>query len=164
MNTVFHAPLLARVKRAVKASVALLLVAGLAFPAHAADEPHAVTHALGTTTVQPNPQRIITLGWSGEDVVIALGEVPVAMPRYTFFDSGMFPWVEEKLDGQRPELLSGESGDSKVAVRSWVKSKPSRVSSRSRLTSWVGSICDLTVVCVVESAVIERTVQSGVSS
>lgn len=108
MTTVFHAPLLARVKRAAKASAALLLVAGLAFPAHAADEPHAITHALGTTTVQPNPERIITLGWSGEDVVIALGEVPVAMPRYTFFDSGMFPWVEEKLDSQKPDLLSGD--------------------------------------------------------
>lgn len=76
--------------------------------ASAAEQGHAVTHALGTTVVPPHPERIVTLGWSGEDVVIALGQIPVAMTKYGSFASGMFPWVQDRLDGQHPVLMSGD--------------------------------------------------------
>ena len=53
--------------------------------------PRIVEHAFGATTIPGPPERIVTLGWSGEDAVLALGMVLVGMPRYRFFESGMFP-------------------------------------------------------------------------
>ncbi|MGO1164346.1 iron-siderophore ABC transporter substrate-binding protein [Brucella sp. C7-11G] len=75
-----------------------------------------VPHALGTTDVPPSPQRVITLGWSGEDVTLALGTVPVAMTRYGSFPSGMFPWDEAKLNGERPLLLIGDLNYEAIAA------------------------------------------------
>lgn len=93
-----------------KAAVVLLaaLFAGMA-PAYSDDDfPRHVVHALGTTVVPEAPERIVTLGWSSEDAVIALGKVPVGMPRYRFFDSGIFPWNEERMAGARPFLFVGD--------------------------------------------------------
>ncbi|WP_425645294.1 iron-siderophore ABC transporter substrate-binding protein [Agrobacterium leguminum] len=73
--------------------------------AEMASFPVRVSHALGTTTIARQPERIVTLGWSSEDIVLALGMVPVAMPRRKFFTSGIFPWNEPFLHSARPQLL-----------------------------------------------------------
>lgn len=73
--------------------------------------PVTITHALGKTTIAREPQRIVTLGWAGEDIVVALGRIPVGMPKRLFFESGIFPWVEERLGGQRPTLLDSNLTD-----------------------------------------------------
>ncbi len=78
--------------------------------------PVTVRHALGETTITRSPVRVITLGWSGEDVVIALGQVPVAMPRYRFFDSGIFPWNEVRVGSSKPALLDGAIDFEKIAA------------------------------------------------
>lgn len=70
--------------------------------------PRTVQHALGTTPIPSDPERIVTLGWSSEDAVLALGKIPVGMPRYRFFASGIFPWNEERLAGARPYLFEGD--------------------------------------------------------
>lgn len=67
--------------------------------------PVVVKHALGSTVIEKSPKRIITIGWSGEDSVLALGITPIAMPRYTTFPSGIFPWNEGKLSAT-PTLLN----------------------------------------------------------
>lgn len=67
--------------------------------------PVVVKHALGSTVVNAFPKRVVTIGWSGEDSLLALGVTPLAMPRYGSFKSGIFPWNEEKLSG-KPTLLS----------------------------------------------------------
>ncbi|QRM54359.1 iron-siderophore ABC transporter substrate-binding protein [Sinorhizobium sp. BG8] len=92
----------------------LLAVSLWASGATAADDgvfPVTVEHALGSTTIETAPQRIVTLGWNAEDIVLALGEVPIAMPRYSFFESGIFPWNEERLSGSSPVLLAGRNVD-----------------------------------------------------
>lgn len=73
--------------------------------------PVTIEHALGKTTISSEPQRIVTLGWNAEDVVLALGKYPIAMPRYSFFPSGIFPWDEEKLQSRKPLLLEGRAVD-----------------------------------------------------
>lgn len=70
--------------------------------------PVIIDHAFGTTTVSKAPERVVTLGWSGEDAVIALGTVPVGMPYYRFFKSGIFPWSEERLGKEAPVLFRGD--------------------------------------------------------
>ncbi|SEQ57185.1 iron complex transport system substrate-binding protein [Devosia sp. YR412] len=79
----------------------LLLAVTLAFTtaAHAQDFPVTISHAHGETTIPAEPQRIVTWGWSNEDVVIALGKIPVGMPfqSYGGGENGVHEWVEEAL-------------------------------------------------------------------
>lgn len=67
--------------------------------AFAQEFPVTIEHAHGETTIPAEPQRIVTWGWSNEDVVIALGKVPVGMPfqSYGGGDNGIHEWVEEAL-------------------------------------------------------------------
>lgn len=78
--------------------------------------PRHIPHALGTTALSKEPERIVTLGWSSEDAVLALGKIPVGMPRYRFFESGIFPWNEERLGGTRPHLLDGATDYEAIAA------------------------------------------------
>lgn len=76
--------------------------------AEQASFPIAIEHRLGTTTIPAEPQRIVTLGWNGEDAVLSLGMKPIAMTRYGGFPSGIFPWNEKRIETARPQLLSGD--------------------------------------------------------
>lgn len=78
--------------------------------------PLTVEHKLAETTIADDPQRIVTLGWSGEDAVLALGKTPVAMTKYGAFADGMFPWVKEKISGNPPVLLSGDLDYEQIAA------------------------------------------------
>ncbi len=63
--------------------------------------PVTIKHAWGTTTIQEAPSRIATSGWSGQDAVLALGVVPVGMPKANYGDvdnDGYLPWVKSALD------------------------------------------------------------------
>lgn len=73
--------------------------------------PRVVQHALGEARIAAIPKRIVTIGWSGEDAVLALGTVPVGMTEYKFFPSGIFPWNETAIGDERPALLSDSSID-----------------------------------------------------
>ncbi|GAB79430.1 iron complex transport system substrate-binding protein [Austwickia chelonae] len=58
-----------------------------------------IDHALGTTTIEKAPQRIVTVGWSDHDVVAALGQAPVGATKVTWGgnDKGSTPWFDAKL-------------------------------------------------------------------
>lgn len=70
--------------------------------------PATVAHAYGETVIDAEPERIVTIGWSGQDAVLALGKVPVAAERFT--GSGIvddiLPWNTELFAGTTPELLT----------------------------------------------------------
>jgi iron complex transport system substrate-binding protein len=96
--------------RFVSAFAAVLTVTTVA--AEAQEFPVTITHSFGETTIPAEPMRIVTLGWSAQDTVLALGKVPVAVPTNSYGgdDSGGFlPWTleaVEALGGPTPELLS----------------------------------------------------------
>lgn len=50
----------------------------------AATFPVTVEHALGKTTIEEEPTKIATLGWSDHDIVAALGVKPVGAPEITW--------------------------------------------------------------------------------
>jgi iron complex transport system substrate-binding protein len=62
--------------------------------------PVRITHALGTTTVDAAPARVVTWGWGSADAAIALGTIPVAMPfqAYGGDAQGVLPWIADALD------------------------------------------------------------------
>ncbi|QQR40882.1 iron-siderophore ABC transporter substrate-binding protein [Devosia rhizoryzae] len=78
--------------------VAASFVAGAAI---AQDYPLTIEHALGTTTIEAKPERIVTVNWANHEVPLALGVVPVGMAFANFGDDdtdGLLPWVKERLD------------------------------------------------------------------
>lgn len=74
----------------------------------AAGEPVTISHKFGETKVPANPQRVVTVGWTDQDYVLALGVVPVATR--AFFDNyNDFPWVKKETDGKGVPTMAGDS-------------------------------------------------------
>ncbi|TDC49434.1 iron-siderophore ABC transporter substrate-binding protein [Jiangella ureilytica] len=76
--------------------------------------PVTIEHALGSTTIEAAPERVATWGPSGQDVAVALGVTPVAMPviDYGGDDEGVLPWVREEIgDGDLPALVPNVAGE-----------------------------------------------------
>ncbi|WP_348788293.1 iron-siderophore ABC transporter substrate-binding protein [Leifsonia sp. NPDC080035] len=89
--------------------------------------PVTVDSALGSTKIDAKPERVATWGWGAQDIVLALGIVPVAMPKFTYGGdkNGVLPWDAEKiteLGGKTPQLLNADSGE--VPFEEFVKAKP----------------------------------------
>ncbi|WP_214792299.1 MULTISPECIES: iron-siderophore ABC transporter substrate-binding protein [unclassified Exiguobacterium] len=62
--------------------------------------PITIKHALGETVIDKKPKRVATVGWSNQDVALALDVVPVGFSaaNYGVQDgSGMLPWTADKL-------------------------------------------------------------------
>ncbi len=91
----------------------LLAAAGLAHAkgTTASPVPQTIGHALGQTKIANPPKRIITLGWNSEDIVLALGVIPIAVERRGLFNSGIFPWNEPLMGATKPVLLQPEMLD-----------------------------------------------------
>jgi len=93
------------------AVVAALLVAGCggggAAPASNAPAaggdgafPVTVQHKYGSTTIPAKPVRVVTLGYTDQDAVLALGTVPVATSEWYGDKPGaLYPWAASKLNG-----------------------------------------------------------------
>jgi iron complex transport system substrate-binding protein len=85
----------------------VLAAALLAVPANAADTfPVAIPTAFGDVTIPSKPERVVTWGWSAQDVALDLGVVPVGIPffRYGGKDDGILPWTEEKVAAMGAEM------------------------------------------------------------
>lgn len=62
--------------------------------------PVTIEHAFGETVIEKQPERVATVAFGNQDVVLALGVVPVGFSAANFGvqdDSGMLPWTQEKL-------------------------------------------------------------------
>lgn len=59
--------------------------------------PVTIEHALGETTIEADPERIVTVGWADQDMVVALGEIPVASTRISWGgnDAGSTDWFDQ---------------------------------------------------------------------
>ncbi|MFB6720361.1 iron-siderophore ABC transporter substrate-binding protein [Kribbella sp. NPDC056345] len=109
--------------RAISAAAGVLIATSLLVACSSADDaqpqgtastagfPVTLTNTFGKTVVPAKPQRIITLGWNAQDIVHALGETPVAMPRVTYGPTaaGVTAWDAEWFDPAKTELL--DTGD-----------------------------------------------------
>lgn len=81
--------------------------------------PVTITHAFGETVIPAAPERVLTISWQNQDVVLALGVDPIAIPKVTYGndDKGMYPWFTEALgDKPVPELLDEATGLSFEAI------------------------------------------------
>ncbi|WP_420081966.1 iron-siderophore ABC transporter substrate-binding protein [Streptomyces sp. JL4002] len=88
-------------------------------PAAAGTFPATVEHAFGTTKVAKAPQRVVSVGYTDDQAVLALGIKPVGMvdqypnPPGTSPDiNTQWPWVKDKWGDTRPEVVmnNGDTG------------------------------------------------------
>jgi iron complex transport system substrate-binding protein len=94
---------------------AAVLIAGCASgaaPQAAAPATITVPHKFGETMVPTQPQRVVSLGYTEQDAILAFGVVPVAV-RYAFGprDDAIFPWADAAAGDARPEILPREEID-----------------------------------------------------
>ena len=102
------------VTRTVALSMAALLAVGLvACSSDTPDEeaqasgdwtPITIEHALGTTTIESQPERVATVAWANHEVPLALGVVPVGMAAANFGDDNdevFRPYRIAKAEGCR---------------------------------------------------------------
>lgn len=72
--------------------------------------PVTIEHAYGETTIPSAPERVIALGVTDSDPLIALGTVPVGNSGYQYYETGLGPWALEAAGDA--ELTYIESDDS----------------------------------------------------
>lgn len=80
--------------------------------------PATVTHKFGSATVPAAPQRVVSLGYTDQDAILALGVVPVAIREFTGNKpSATWDWAQDRLQGQQPQVLPvGEVGTEAIAA------------------------------------------------
>jgi iron complex transport system substrate-binding protein len=67
--------------------------------------PVTIEHAFGSTTIEKEPERVATLGWSDHDHALALGVAPVGATKLTWGGntSGSSDWFDAALEEQGAE-------------------------------------------------------------
>ena len=80
--------------------------------AAAAAFPVSIDHKYGTTEVTAAPQRIVVVGLTEQDALLALGVVPVATTKWFGENPGeIWPWAKEKLGTAAvPQTLTDTDG------------------------------------------------------
>jgi iron complex transport system substrate-binding protein len=73
--------------------------------------PLTITHAFGETTIPEPPKRVVSAGFTGQDDLLALGIVPIAVTTW-FGDQpfGAWPWAQPKLGNAKPVVLNLDNG------------------------------------------------------
>jgi iron complex transport system substrate-binding protein len=69
--------------------------------------PATVEHRYGTTEIADAPERIVTVGLSDHDVVLAFGIAPVAVTDwYGDYRGATWPWAQDELGDATPEVMN----------------------------------------------------------
>lgn len=69
--------------------------------------PVTIEHAQGSTTIDAEPQRVVTLGYTDHEPLLALGVEPVGMAEW--WGSGMdesWPWTKDYWKGKTPTYIN----------------------------------------------------------
>jgi iron complex transport system substrate-binding protein len=73
--------------------------------------PAKVEHKYGTTTVPSKPERIVSVGFTEHDTVLALGEKPIATSEwYGEQPYATWPWARDELGSSKPTVLNNGDG------------------------------------------------------
>lgn len=70
-----------------------------------------VTHLFGQTVIKGPPKRVVSAGYTGQDDLLAVGVVPIAITNW-FGEQpfAVWPWAQSKLGAAQPVVLSLENG------------------------------------------------------
>lgn len=90
--------------------IALLTVSGCSGASSSSSAPQGVfpatvTHQYGQTVVEEAPDRVVSLGSTDQDAILALGTVPVAIREFAAGRPAIWPWETARLHGEQPQVL-----------------------------------------------------------
>ena len=72
--------------------------------------PVEIEHAHGVTRIEAPPERVVTVGLTDHDALIALGVVPVGVTDwYGERENALWPWAREALGGAEPPEVVGDA-------------------------------------------------------
>lgn len=78
--------------------------------AETAAYPVTIAHKYGATTLTEFPERIVTVGLTDHDALIALGVVPVGTTEwFNEYPGALWPWASDKLNGAEIPTVLGTS-------------------------------------------------------
>ncbi|UVO13872.1 ABC transporter substrate-binding protein [Mycobacterium sp. SVM_VP21] len=91
-------------------------------PDDGAPGPVTIAHIFGETTVPEPPNRVVCAGYTGQDDLLALGVVPIAVTNW-FGDQpfAVWPWAQRQLGDAKPVVLDLDNG---IAVTQIADLKP----------------------------------------
>jgi iron complex transport system substrate-binding protein len=73
--------------------------------------PAEATHGFGTTVVPKRPERIVIVGLTEQDAVLALGHKPIATTEWYGRQPGaIWPWAREAMGDAKPTVLDASDG------------------------------------------------------
>ena len=71
--------------------------------------PVTVEHKFGTTEIAAEPERVVAVGYTDQDHLLAFGVVPVGVGDFLGgYDWRARPWAQEALGGAEPAVVSGQ--------------------------------------------------------
>ncbi len=74
-------------------------------------KPVTIKHLFGETTITEPPKRVVSAGYTGQDDLLAVGVVPIAV---TYWFGGqpfaVWPWAQPKLGDAKPVVLNLDNG------------------------------------------------------
>lgn len=90
-------------------------------PAQAASDaapfPVTIAHKYGSTEITAPPTRIVTVGLTEQDALLALGITPVGTTEWFGEHPGaIWPWAQEKLTGETPTVVGNGEGPNMEAI------------------------------------------------
>ncbi|MCC9708118.1 iron-siderophore ABC transporter substrate-binding protein [Streptomyces sp. MNU76] len=73
--------------------------------------PVSLDHKYGSTTIKAEPKRIVTVGLTDQDAVLALGKVPVGTTEWLGgYQGAIGPWAEDKLGSAEAPTVLKDTG------------------------------------------------------
>ncbi len=67
--------------------------------------PVTIEHKFGSTTITSAPQRIVSIGYTEQDTLLALGVQPIAIRYWYGEEDAILAWAEDKVEGESPIVL-----------------------------------------------------------
>lgn len=72
--------------------------------------PVTIEHKYGSTTISARPERIVTVGLTDHDALLALDIVPVGTNEwFGGYPGSVWPWAQDKLGDTIPEAVGGDA-------------------------------------------------------
>ncbi|MGW0841589.1 iron-siderophore ABC transporter substrate-binding protein [Streptomyces sp. NPDC002787] len=73
--------------------------------------PVSIDHKYGSTTIEEEPERIVTVGLTDQDAVLALGKVPVGTTEWLGgYKGAIGPWAEDELGSAEAPTVLKDTG------------------------------------------------------
>ncbi|MGO4418239.1 ABC transporter substrate-binding protein [Streptomyces sp. MCAF7] len=73
--------------------------------------PVTIPHKYGSTTIENEPKRIVTVGLTDQDAVLALGKVPVGTTEWNGgYEGAIGPWARDELGSAKTPTVLKDTG------------------------------------------------------